>query len=88
MTPNLIFATTTPVSDAYQYQKNDEIIRFNKAVVPLLQRRGVAINDLFATLYPIRDQVICEDRLHLNEKGIEICSKQVLSSIRRFEFKK
>ena len=84
ITPNVVFATTTPVSDDYKYQTNEDIIRLNNAVVPLLRAKGIIINDLFEVLYPIRNQVICSDLLHLNEKGIEISSKQVLASIKSF----
>ena len=77
----VIFATTTPVSDDYPYQTNQTIAMFNAAVVPALQSKGIAINDLFAAVYPRRQQLLCEDKLHLSAEGIELCSRLVADAI-------
>ena len=81
-TKRLIFATTTPVREEYPYNRNEEIAAFNAAVVPKLREMGVEIDDLYATVYPRRQELICEDFIHLNEKGIEICAKQVAACIK------
>lgn len=83
ITPNVIFATTTPVRDAYIYQTNADIEKFNTYLVPKLQEKGIKINDLYATVYPVRDRLIRDDDLiHLNEKGIAICARQVVDCIK------
>lgn len=85
ITPNVIFATTTPVRSAYQWQTAADIAKLNEAIVPKLKMKGVAINDLYSLIYPVKEEVIRDDDLiHLNEKGIELCSAQVLTKIREY----
>ena len=84
ITPKVIFATTTPVKDGYPYQSSEDIARLNAAVVPKLRAKGIVINDLYATVYPIKEQILREDdMIHLNDEGIKICSEQVLEAIRK-----
>ena len=83
ITPNVIFATTTPVRNGYPYQKNEDIEKFNAAVVPLLKAKNIVINDLYSLVYPVKEEVIRDDDLiHLNDRGIELCSEKVVSAIR------
>ena len=83
ITPNVIFATTTPVRDNYPYQTSEDIARLNAAIVPLLKEKNIAINDLYGLVYPVKEEVIRNDDLiHLNERGIDLCSKQVVEAIR------
>ena len=81
ITPNVIFATTTPVHPEYLYNKNTDIQRFNALVVPRLREMGVLINDLYSLVAEDIEGNICEDQIHLSEKGIEICSQQVAKMI-------
>ncbi len=82
ITPNVIFATTTPVRDEYPYQCNEDIIAFNEALVPKLKQKGVVINDLFPLVYQNRNEFIRDDDLiHLTPAGIEACAEQVTSCI-------
>lgn len=84
ITPNVIFATTTPVRDEHPHNDNADIARFNAAIVPELAAKGIAINDLYTTVYDRRAELIREDDLiHLNEEGIAICAKQVAECIRK-----
>lgn len=83
ITPKVIFATTTPVRDEHPHNKNSDIARFNAAIVPELAAKGIAINDLYTTVYERRAELIRDDDLiHLNEAGIELCSKQVAEYIK------
>ena len=85
ITPNVIFATTTPVRNNYPYQTAEDIKRLNDAIVPLIKAKNIAINDLYGLVYPVKEEVIRDDDLiHLNDKGIELCSKQVIDSIKKF----
>lgn len=85
ITPNVIFATTTPVRNAYPYQTSEDIARLNAAIVPLLKEKNVAINDLYGLVYPVKEEVIRDDDLiHLNERGIELCSKQVVETVKKY----
>lgn len=80
----LIFATTTPVFEPYAYQNNARICQYNKRIVPLLEKEGCLINDLYTLLSTdIPSCIRADDRLHLSSKGIELAAVQVAASIRR-----
>lgn len=82
ITPNVIFTTTTPVRDEYKYNNNSDIRKFNAAVVPELEKKGIIINDLYSTVYAKRNELIRNDLIHLNETGINLCAKQVADCIK------
>lgn len=84
ITPNVIFATTTPVHPEYPYNSNEVIKRYNAALVPKLQEMGIRINDLHSVVAPKVDAYICEDQIHLNPAGIEACAAQVVAMIKEF----
>jgi hypothetical protein len=50
-------------------------------LVPLLRERGIAINDLFSVMAEHRLDGICEDQIHLNQLGIELCAGQTVRAI-------
>lgn len=81
-TKNVIFATTTPTHPDYPYHEADRIKLYNDTLVPHLVKRGIKINDLSAAMAGHELDGICEDQLHLNDLGIEICSERVVSAIR------
>lgn len=84
ITPNVVFATTTPVRKGYPYQSCEDIERLNAAIVPLLKAKNIAINDLYGLVYPLKEEILRDDDLiHLNDRGIEICANQVAAFIRR-----
>ena len=78
----VIFATTTPVASENRYNSNADIERYNALIVPLLQAKGVIINDLHKLVSADIDRNICEDHIHLSEEGIKVCSEQVAGIIR------
>ena len=64
------------------HNKNVDIIRYNELLVPELEKLGVIINDLHATVYPNIDTMIRkDDKIHLTDEGIEVCARQVADSI-------
>ena len=77
----VIFATTTPVTHDHSFNRNEEIDRFNAAVVPKLREMGVIINDLGATISSDIPKYIREDRIHLSAEGIEVAAEQVTDAI-------
>lgn len=77
----VVFATTTPTHPDYTYAAYERTIEYNNSLVPELEKRGVIINDLFATMDEHRIDGICEDQIHLNENGINICAEQVVKAI-------
>lgn len=82
-TKNLIFATTTPVHEGQATIKNETIIEYNEAVVKALSEIGVKINDLHAFVRPnLFEYVREDDKMHLTEKGIDACAKEVADCIK------
>lgn len=85
ITPNLIFATTTPVRKENPFNKNEDIDRFNAIIVPELKNLGFEINDLNSLIkYDIEKYIRSDDLIHLTESGIEICAKQVVDCIKKY----
>jgi hypothetical protein len=82
VTDKVIFSTTTPVKPALSYENNEIIARYNAAVVPALSELGVIINDLNAVILPDIEGCICDDNIHLSDKGIEACANQLCALIR------
>ena len=85
ITPNVIFATTTPVHPDYPYNSNEVIDRYNAAIVPKLQAMGIRINDLHSVVAADIPGNICEDQIHLSEAGAKRCAEQVAQMIREFD---
>lgn len=84
ITPNVIFATTTPTHPEYAYTHNDNVDILNAAIVPKLQEMGIEINDLHTLVKNNWENYICEDLLHLNDEGFTACSKQVADKIKKY----
>lgn len=82
VTPNVIFATTTPVREN-RYYSNADIDRYNAFIVPKLQKIGLKINDLNGLLKnDIEKYIRSDDLLHLTEEGINVCARQVADCIK------
>ena len=79
----LIFATTTPVRNNYIDHNNQDIEKYNQALVPELEKLGVVINDLYTPVHADVDRYICDDLIHLSSEGIAMCAELVASTIRR-----
>ena len=84
-TPNVIFATTTPVHPDYFYNKNEKIARFNDLLIPKFQEMGIAINDLYALAINNLDMYLCEDQLHPTVEGAKSYAEQVVKAIKQFD---
>jgi hypothetical protein len=80
----VIFATTTPVTDRHRYVQNSDVEKYNALIVPLLQEKGIIINDLYKLVAADTDKYIRKDDcIHLTEEGIAVCSRQVADLIIR-----
>lgn len=80
----VIFATITPVTERNEYNKNSVIERYNNLIVPLLEKKGVIINDLYSLLSKDVDKYIRQDdNIHLSEAGTKVCSRQVADIIQK-----
>lgn len=79
----VIFATTTPVRNEHENVRNEDIVRYNAAVVPMLRELGVSINDLYGFVLPETERFIKkEDNIHLTDEGIRAVGREVCETIR------
>lgn len=83
----LIFATTTPVPEKLQYGKAtgnrvfDSIPERNALAVELMKKNGVAVDDLYAVVLPVRDKVGRPGDVHYSPEGYAVLAKAVAGSI-------
>ena len=88
-TNNVIFAKTTHTRAGFNFnginpERRLMIDKYNAAIVPLLEKEGVVINDL-NILIDADDSLISDDNIHLSQKGIDVCAEQVVRYIKSFE---
>jgi hypothetical protein len=82
--PTIVWATTTPVDDRFEFLDNATVDRYNAAALQLMARNGIPVDDLNAVL---RDRIatsFSEDRLHLNEAGQKACAEAVAAAVRKY----
>lgn len=85
----LIFATTTPVSKEKKNligpippaHRNEDIIRYNAAVLDAFRDEDIYINDLFSLMYDDKEKYLSEDMIHPNEEGIKLLGNAVAQAI-------
>lgn len=80
----IIFATTTPIPPDGSGRSNAEIDLYNSAAAELMNRSGVEVNDLNALVKHDLAGNICEDKLHLTERGNAVCAAQVIDRIKKY----
>lgn len=79
----VIFATITPVTAAHYGIKNENVAKYNAAIVPVLKEMGIIINDLNAFVTPnIETFIRKDDNIHLTDEGIDACAKEVADFIK------
>lgn len=90
----LIWATTTPAGLGYTQKAdglcaisreewNCEIALYNNVLSGYLSSKGVGITDLNSVIGADLDN-ICEDGIHLSDKGKELAAQAVATNIRKF----
>lgn len=86
----IIFATTTPVSDE-KYSllgpkppahKNEDICRYNKAVLNAFSSESIIVNDLHGLMYDEKEKYLSEDMIHPNADGVKLLGRAVADMIR------
>lgn len=78
----LIWASTTPIpDDPPKKQTAASIVERNAAAAALVQKQGVAINDLFAFITPHLAKVQPPKDVHFNGEGYDLLGKQVAAAI-------
>ena len=86
----IIFATTTPVSDEKASlcgpmppaHKNEDIIKYNQAVVEAFKNEDIVINDLFSLFLPNKEKYLSEDMIHPNYDGVKLLGTAVAECIK------
>ena len=85
ITPNVIFATTTPVCPDYPYNKCENIERFNRIATETLAPYGVVINDLYTPVAENYKLYLSDDGIHLSEQGSRLCATLTVDAIKNFK---
>jgi hypothetical protein len=78
----VIFATTTPLNKHPEFNDSVDVERYNSVIVPILEAKGIIINDLYTPMSKdIERFVRADDHIHLTDEGNEICAKKVADLI-------
>jgi lysophospholipase L1-like esterase len=79
----LIWATTTPIPDApAQNQTAASIVERNAAATAIMEKHGVAIDDLFGFITPRLAEAQLPNDVHFKAEGYDLLGQQVAESIR------
>ena len=86
----VILATTTPVSNEKKdlpgpmppAHRNEDIIRYNAALLDAFHDEGIYINDLFSLMYNEKEKYLSEDMIHPNADGIVLLGTAVANAIK------
>lgn len=80
----VIFSTSSPIKCDSDVFSNERVVRYNNLIVPLLEEKGIVINDMYALLMTNPEAYIRDDdKVHLTEAGGRVCAEQVAACIRR-----
>ena len=79
----LVWATTTPIPDVpAQNQTAASIVERNAAAAAIMEKHGVAVDDLFAFVTPRLDEAQLPNDVHFKAEGYDLLGRQVAESIR------
>ena len=80
----VIFATTTPLNKHTEFNASVDVERYNSVIVPILEAKGIIINDLYTPMSKdIERFVRADDHIPLTDEGNEICANLVAELIRK-----
>ncbi len=74
----LIIATTTPTL----HGDHKDICQYNDVLKKVAAEENAIVNDLYAIVAPSKETMICEDHIHLNERGIAAVAGQTADILR------
>ncbi|WP_257968098.1 hypothetical protein [Peribacillus deserti] len=80
----IIFASTTSVAEDAIGRSNTEIALYNKETIKLMHQLGVEINDLHKVIQADLSANLSEDKLHLNNRGSQLCAAAVVDKIKKY----
>ena len=87
LTPNVLWATLTPVHPDRPFQdsewswRNEEIDRYNVAARELMEAREVPVTELHKLVWVNLEELLSEDQLHLSQAGQRACASAVAQAI-------
>ena len=87
LTPNVLWATLTPVHPDRPFQdsewswRNEEIDRYNVAARELMEAREVPVTELHKLVWGNLEELLSEDQLHLSQAGQRACASAVAQAI-------
>lgn len=79
----LVWCSTTPVPEGASGRYPDDAGRYNAAALKVMQKHGVAVDDLYAFAMPKQDKIQRPKNVHYTPEGSEILAKAVTKSIRK-----
>ena len=78
----VIWASTTPIPDnPEQKQAAASIVERNAAAAEVMQKRGVAIDDLFGFITPRLAEAQLPKDVHFNAQGYDLLGQKVAESV-------
>ena len=83
----LVFATTTPIPEKLMFGQAtgnrvfDSIPERNALAVELMKKNGVAVDDLYAVVLPVREKIGRPGDVHFTPEGYEVLADAVAKSI-------
>ncbi len=80
----LIFATTTPVpkdGNISPTRRFDSIPARNEVARKVMEENGVAVNDLYAVVLPVREKIGRENDVHFGAEGYDLLAKHIADAI-------
>jgi len=77
----LIFALTTPVPDGSPGRIKGDEVKYNEIARRVMQRHGVAIDDLYSFALPRLAEIQLPANVHFKPEGSKVLAEQVASSI-------
>ncbi len=81
----LVWATTTPIPDDLpKNQTAASIVERNQAAATLMQKQGIAVDDLFAAITPRLAELQNPNDVHFNAKGYDFLGETVATKIESF----
>jgi len=90
LTPNVIWATITPVHpdrpfcDTQWAWRNEEIDQYDEVARKLMAEKDVPINDLHTLVWSNVSEFLNEDQLHLSDAGQRACARAVADCVSTF----
>jgi len=77
----LIWCSTTPVPEGAGGRVVGDSAKYNEAAAKVMQKHGVAIDDLYAFAKPQLETIQLKANVHFSPEGSKILAKQVASAI-------